>query len=225
MKSKKFVIPACLVTTRKEFIKRLEFARSVGNSLHVDVVDPNFVEGSALPVESWPVLDIDYCEAHLMVADPLPYLGKVKAKGATRAIVHVESTFDLEELVTEARVNDILLGFAVNPDTDLTVLRRFFAVSPYVQVMGIQPGKTGQKQQPHTALAVSYLVKLPYRLTITVDGGVNLENIAELRAAGADFAVVTTAIYQHDDWHDSYSALLENVTNVVTARLSSKGLK
>jgi len=212
MKSKNFVIPACLVTTREEFIKHVEFAKSVGNSLHVDVIDANFVDGRALPVESWPTLDIGYAEAHLMVRQPLPYLSQLKTKGVTRAIIHVESEFDLEELVTEARVNDILLGFAVNPETDLTTLRRFFAVSSYIQVMGIHPGKTGQPQLPNTALAVSYLGKLPYRLNITVDGGVNLDNIGELRRSGASNVVATTAIYETGDWKENFDKLTAEVS-------------
>ena len=212
MRSKNFVIPACLVATREEFIKHIDFARKVGNSLHVDIVDPEFVEGNSLPIEGWPVIDIEYCEGHLMVTDPLPYLSKVKSRGITRAIIHVESHFDLDELATEARVNDILLGFAVSPETDLTTLRRFFSVSPYVQIMGIHPGKTGQEQLPNTALAVSYLNKQPYRLTITVDGGVNLENISELKHAGADFVVATTAIYEKGDWKENYEELLVKMT-------------
>src|SRR5690349_5900020 len=195
MRSKNFVIPACLVNTREEFIKRIEFARSVGDSFHVDVIDPNFVDGLALPLESWPLIDIYYCEAHLMVKQPLPYLSQLKAKGVTRAIIHVEADFDLEELVTEARVNDIVLGFAVNPETDLTTLRRFFAASSYIQVMGIHPGRTGLPQLPHTVLAVSYLNKLPQRLSITVDGGVSVDNIAQLYQAGASFVVATSAIF------------------------------
>lgn len=212
MRSKNFVIPACLVTTKGEFTKHIEFARKVGNSLHVDIVDPNFVEGNSLPVQDWPIIDIEYCEAHLMVSDPLQYLSKAKAKGVTRAIIHVESTFDLDELVTEARVNDILLGFAVSPETDLTTLRRFFSVSPYIQVMGIHPGRTGQSQLPNTSLAVSYLNKQPYRLTITVDGGVNLENISELKHAGADYVVATTAIYEKGDWKENYQELLKKAS-------------
>jgi len=208
MKSKNFVIPACLVSNREEFIKRVEFAKSVGNAIHLDVIDPKFVDGSAMPIEAWPDVDIEYAEAHLMVRQPLTYLSQLKAKGITRAIVQVESDFDLDELVTEARINDILLGFAVNPETDLGTLRRFFSVSQYVQVMGINPGKVGQTQLPHTALAVSYLSKLPYRLTVTADGGVNLNNIASLRQAGASYVDVSSAIYAEDDWQSSFKALM-----------------
>ena len=211
MKSKNFIIPACLVTTREEFIKHVEFARSVGNSLHVDLIDPNFVQGQSLPVTDWPIIDIEYSEAHLMVDDPISHLSKIKSRGITRAIVHVESHFDLDELVTEARVCDIILGFTVNPETDLTSLRRFFAVSSYVQVMGVNPGKTGQDQLPHTALAVAYLNKQPYRLTITVDGGVNQDNIAVLKEAGADVVVATAAIYGRGDWQENYQQLLGKI--------------
>ncbi len=214
MKSRNFIIPACLVTSKEDFVEHVEFARKAGNSLHVDIVDPDFVDGESLPVQDWPLIDIEYCEAHLMVKNPLPYLAVIKAKDVTRAIIHVESDFDLEEVVTEARVNDILLGFAVSPETDLTTLRRFFAISSYVQVMGIHPGKTGQTQLPHTALAVSYLNKQPYRLTISVDGGVNSDNIGELKQAGADFVVATTAIYKQGDWIVNYQTLLGKVENV-----------
>lgn len=214
MRSKNFIIPACLVTNIKEFTKRLEFARKVGNSFHIDVIDRDFVSGEAMTVDKWPLIDIEYAEAHLMVKRPVAYLAPLKTKGVTRAIVHVESEFDLEELATEARVNDILLGFAVNPETDLTSLRRFFAISQYIQVMGVTPGQVGQSQLPHTALAVSYLHKQPYRLTITVDGGVSLDNVAALHQAGADNTICSAALYLKGEWQENYSQLLKKVDNV-----------
>ncbi len=214
MKSKQFVIPACLVTNKEEFDKRIEFAREVGNSFHVDVIDHDFVSGEAMAVSSWPLIDIEYVEAHLMVKSPVAYLAPLKTKGVTRAIVHVESQFDLEELATEARVNDILLGFAVNPDTDLTILSKYFAISNYIQVMGVIPGRVGQPQLPQTALAVSYLHKLPNRLTITVDGGVNPDNIAEMRSSGADNVVCSAALYELGDWPENYQVLIEKANNV-----------
>lgn len=214
MKSKNFIIPACLVTNKGDFTKRLEFARKVGNSFHIDVIDRDFVAGEAMSVDKWPLIDIEYAEAHLMVKSPVAYLAPLKTKGVTRAIVHVESEFDLEELATEARVNDILLGFAVNPDTDLTTLPKYFVISNYIQVMGVTPGKIGQPQQPQTALAVSYLHKLPNRLTITVDGGVNIDNIAEMRSSGADNVVCSAALYERGQWPENYQVLLEKTENV-----------
>jgi len=207
MKSRSQIIPASLVETKEELIERIKFACKTSNSLHIDVIDKQFSPGSALDVEKWPLIDLEYSEAHLMVKKPLNYLPQLKVKGVTRAILHVESDFDLEEVATEARVNDILLGFAVNPETDLTTLRKYFSHSTYIQVMGVSPGYVGQEQLPQTTLAVSYLKKLPYRLTITVDGGVTTENAGELIQAGADYLICSKALYHIGDWQDNYNQL------------------
>lgn len=209
MRSKHEIIPGDLVTTVEDFIKRLEFARAVGNSIHADVLDGQFVEGEGLAVKDWPMLDIEYAEAHLMVNDPLSFLSAVKAKGATRAIVHVEAQFDPTELKNKARELDLLLGFAVNPETDLSKLHRFFEVSNYIQVMGVHPGRTGQSYQEQTPLAVSYLRRLPNHLIISVDGGVGPENIQALRQAGAHYFVASSSLYSEGEWQDNYQQLLD----------------
>ena len=209
MKSKNPIIPGDLVTTITSFNKRIEFAGTVGNSIHIDVVDSGFADGRCLKVESWPVINIDYSEAHLMVREPIGYFPLLKEKKITRAIIHVESDFNLEDLQFAARQNDILLGFAVNPDTDLNRVKPFLAVSNYVQVMGIYPGKTGQPYLSQTPLAVSYFRNLQQRLTITVDGGVSLENIPELRQAGADYFVASSSIYDQGNWAENYQQLME----------------
>lgn len=208
MRSRNPVIPGDLVTTEAAFVERLEFAKRVGNSIHADVVDGTFVEGEGLAVSDWPLLEIDYAEAHLMVRQPINYLRAVKEKGATRAMVHVESDFDLEELKTQARELDLLLGFVVNPETDLSKLVKYIAVSNYFQVMGIQPGRTGQPFLEHTPLAVTYLRRLPHHLVISVDGGVGPQNIKALQTAGANFFIASSSIYDRGDWQENYQSLL-----------------
>lgn len=207
MKSRSRIIPASLVDRAEDLVKRIDFARTTSSSLHVDVIDGKFCPGEAIDISKWPLIDLEYVEAHLMVAEPLDYLSILKSKGVTRAIVHVESEFDVEELATEARVNDILLGFAVNPDTDLTSLRKYFTHSSYIMIMGVKPGYVGQEQLVQTGLAVSYLKKLPYRLIISVDGGVTSENIANLSQNGADYFVCSSALYHNGDWQENYQKL------------------
>lgn len=212
MRSKYPIIPGCLVLSAENFIRRLEFSKAAGNSIHVDVVDNDFVKGHTLPIEQWPRLDIEYAEAHLMVRYPTKMLPALKKAGVTRAIIHVESIFDLDELAEVAKSHDILLGFAVNPDTDLHTVRPYLAISNYVQVMGVTPGKTGQRQVTQTNTAVSYFKSLPSRLTITVDGGVNATNIANLKSSGADYFIASSALYDRGEWLDNYHDLLEKIT-------------
>ncbi len=211
MKSKTPIIPAALVTNEQAMLERLEFARKNSDSIHIDVIDGQFCDGATLPVEQWPELNIGYAEAHLMVKEPLNYLEKIRAKGVTRALVHVESDFNVEKLVNEARRVDVLLGFAINPDTDLEKLRPLYNVSSYFQIMGVHPGRIGQVMLDTTPLAIAYVRRTSsnHRLTITVDGGVTVEHIAALKKAGADHFVSSAAIYEGEkSWQENYDELM-----------------
>ncbi len=215
MKNRSPIIPGNLTKTAEEFSKRLDFACQYVDSIHIDVADGKFVDVESLPIAEWPKIEIGYAEAHLMVQKPVLFLSELKAAGIMRAIIHIESYFDLDELVEEAKANDILLGFAVSPDTDLEYLKPFFEVSNYIQVMGIVPGKTGQKMLDQTHLAVSYLRRLPSRrLTLTVDGGVHLEQIEPLIKSGANFLVSSSGIYDRGDWEKNYVKLMKKVDDV-----------
>ncbi len=212
MKARLPVIPGDLTTTQTEFVKRLNFARDEADAIHIDVADGQFVAAQTFPIEEWPPLSIGYAEAHLMVRNPIPLLEKLKKIGVTRSIVHIESFFDPEELVNHAREIDMLLGFAINPDTDLDHLRSFFELSNYIQVMGIQPGATGQTMLGQTPATVSYLRRVPHRrLTITVDGGVHPQTIENLFRVGANYVVASSAIYDEGDWKGNYQKLVSQV--------------
>jgi ribulose-phosphate 3-epimerase len=211
MRSKSPIIPAVLTNSVDVFSQHLDFAREVGNSIHIDVIDNDFCQGKTLAIKDWPELSIEYAEAHLMVRHPFSYLADLAAKKVTRAIVHIESDFDLIELADQARRLDILLGWAVNPDTDLDKLRNFYPISNYVQLMGVYPGRTGQPLVETVYLAIRYLAKNPSRrLIVSVDGGVSLETAPKLIAAGADYLVSSSAIFQKGNtWQDNYKQLKE----------------
>lgn len=212
MKSNSPIIPAALVISKNEMKKHLDFARETSNSIHIDVMDGKFSNGDTLAVKDWPEIDLGYSEAHLMVENPLHYFEDIKEKGVTRAIIHVESTFDEDEIVTKAKQLDLLLGFAVNPDTDLEKLRKYYKISNYFQVMGVHPGKIGQEMEETTSMAISYIRRISSnrRLIISVDGGVTKQNIPELKKNGANYFISSAAIYNNEkSWHDNYNELLE----------------
>lgn len=215
MRSHSPIIPAIFSDNPKIFRERLDFAQKTTHSAQFDILDGIFCRGDEnLDFEAWPNFQLEYSEAHLMVKKPLEYLEKLAEKKITRAIVHVESDFDLTQLRSRARELDLLLGFAINPDTDLIDVRRFFDVSNYIQVMGVNPGHTGQAMLETTIPAVSYLKRsTTHRLYITVDGGVTLENILPLRTAGADFFVTTNALFGQGEARANYQALEQALTS------------
>lgn len=213
MRSRSPIIPAIFSDNPSIFKERLEFAETVVRAAQFDVLDGEFCRGDDnMAMEAWPKFNLEYSEAHLMVKHPIDYLEKLAAKKITRALVHVESEFNLEELRTKARELDILLGFSINPDTDLAKLRQYFEVSNYIQLMGVVPGHTGQRMLDTTVSAVSYLKRIPnQRLYIVVDGGVTAENARELVDAGANFLVATTALFSSGDPKENYEKILASL--------------
>lgn len=207
--SRQPIIPAVLDTSESEFAKKLEFARKVG-AAHLDVIDQGFVDGAALPIDRWPSIDdIEYTEAHLMVERPIEFLEKLAQKGIGRAIIHIESEFDLEQLQQKARELDILLGYAINPDTDLLKVKPLLNTHAYIQLMGVNPGHANQEMIDLTPMAVNYIQKSTVRqIFISVDGGVTEHNIPKLRRAGAQYFVSTHALFASDNWQENYDRLL-----------------
>src|SRR5690348_16723098 len=120
------IILSILSAQMAEFAERLDIARKTTKAVHLDVIDNDFCEGRTLPIDEWPKLNIDYSEAHLMVKNPLALLEQLAKQKVIRVIVHIESNFDAAELSRRAKELDLLLGFAVNPDTDLDRLRSFY---------------------------------------------------------------------------------------------------
>lgn len=212
MRSGAPIIPAVLTSDSGEFARRLDFAVNQIKAVHLDVIDNDFVLGDSLPIEKWGRIKCRYSEAHLMVRRPMEYLERLKSVGVTRALVHTGSQFDLYELSRRARELDILLGFVVDLDTDLSHLSQFFGQTQYFQVMGVVPGATGRSQDSQTVPAVTYLSHVPkQRLTISVDGGVTRENLSGLKAAGAQYFVASTAIFGTTDWVANYQELMSVV--------------
>jgi len=209
------IVPAVFATSPEVFKQRLAFAESTAGAVHIDVIDGEFCPGATLPLEHWPPVTSSYSEVHLMVKRPLEYFAQLAEKKITRVIVHVESQFDVEELHRQAKSLDLLLGLAINPDTDLDRLRPYYELTSYIQIMGVHPGRTGQAFLEPARLAVSYLKHLPNRrLLLSVDGGVTAENITSLKDAGAHYFVTTHAIFDHANWQKGLDSLIAQIKEV-----------
>ena len=78
--------------------------------------------------------------------------------------------------------------------------------------MGVHPGYSGQAYIPETAERVRRLRELlPPAIHIQVDGGIGIENVRELREAGADLFVAGSSVFAHEDPVAAYRELAEAV--------------
>jgi ribulose-phosphate 3-epimerase len=190
-------------------------ARAGVTMLHVDVMDGRFVPNLTLGppvVRSLRAATKLALDCHLMVEDPDRLLADFIDAGADMISVHVEACRHLHRTVTAIRGAGRQAGVVLNPATPLHTLDEILPDVDYVLLMSVNPGWGGQSFIPRVLDKVAALRRrlddagLSARLE--VDGGVTLENIASIAAAGADILVAGNAVFAGGDPRGKAAALL-----------------
>lgn len=173
---------------------------------HLDVMDGSFVPNISfgLPViEQIRKATTKVCDVHLMIVHPEKYIEAFKKAGADILTVHYEACPNLSATLAQIKALGMKAGVAINPDTDIQVLKAFIAEMDLVCVMSVFPGFGGQKfiegtYERVTALK-SIILDAGVNTLIEIDGGVTAENAKALIAAGADVLVAGTTVFKATD--------------------------
>jgi len=172
--------------------------------LHFDVMDGNFVPnitfGADLVRALRPLTDLPF-DAHLMVTEPDLIGSQVIEAGANRVSIHPEVSGHLQRSLAYLRELGAQPGVAVNPATPLEMIEWVLDDVDYVLLMSVNPGFSGQSFIPAArrkiAALAEMIAKSSREVTITVDGGVEPDNIAELARLGADDFISGGTIFYH----------------------------
>jgi ribulose-phosphate 3-epimerase len=176
--------------------------RGGASILHVDVMDGHFVPNITigLPVVKSIAratqLPID---AHLMISEPGRYAEQFVRAGATMVSVHVEAEPHLHRTLMSIKGAGAQAGVALNPATPLGHLEEALHFVDYVLVMSVNPGFGGQQFIPTAIDKLRRLRRIiderRLNVRLEVDGGIDLENIGAVAAAGAEIIVAGSAIF------------------------------
>lgn len=175
--------------------------------LHIDVMDGHFVPNLTFgpPLvnalrnrEPDAVLDV-----HLMVAEPEKWVIPFRDAGADALTIHAEATIHLHRTMQQIRATGALCGVAINPATPISVLGHVGDLLDIVLVMTVNPGFGGQKFIPAAAEKVAQLAQWRdengFDFRISVDGGVDANNIKGLVMDGASILVAGSSVFGHAD--------------------------
>lgn len=170
--------------------------------LHVDVMDGHFVPNITigLPVvKSLAAATRLPIDAHLMISDPGRYAEQFVAAGARMVSVHVEADAHLHRTLMAIKGAGAQAGVAINPATPLGALEEAIGFADYVLIMSVNPGFGGQRFITPVLQKVRRLRQMlderRSNARIEIDGGIDLNNIAEVVAAGAEILVAGSAIF------------------------------
>jgi ribulose-phosphate 3-epimerase len=206
-----------------EEIARVE--RGGASMLHLDVMDGHFVPNLTIGppvVESLRKTTRLHFDVHLMIESPERYIAPFARAGANSISVHCEACRHLDAVLGVIRAEGAMAGVVLNPGTPVEALEDILEVADYVLLMSVNPGFGGQKLIPYVLDKVRRLDRMrrekKLALPIEIDGGVDLENLAEVVRAGCDWIVTGSAVFHSPDPEATVREMREIAANATAVR-------
>jgi ribulose-phosphate 3-epimerase len=181
--------------------------RAGADMIHFDVMDGHFVPNLSIGIpvlESLRKVTRLPLDAHLMIDNPERYVEVFVKAGANSVSVHAEVCKDIPAMAKRLHDLGARASVGVNPETDVQRVLPFAEHLDMILIMSVHPGFGGQEFIP-AALEKLRAVRRELdrrglKVDIEIDGGVKLDNIAEVKAAGANVFVSGSGIFGQGDY-------------------------
>jgi ribulose-phosphate 3-epimerase len=191
--------------------------------IHFDVMDNHYVPNLTIGPMICKALRSHGITApidvHLMVRPVDRIIGDFIEAGATYITFHPEATDHIDRSLQLVRSGGCKTGLVFNPTTPLSYLDYSLDKLDMVLLMSINPGFGGQEFIPATldklVQARKILDACENEVRLEIDGGVKVDNIAEIAKAGADTFVAGSAIFGSQDYANTIQAMRNQLASVV----------
>jgi ribulose-phosphate 3-epimerase len=176
--------------------------------IHFDVMDNHYVPNltiGPLVCEALRKAGVKApIDVHLMVSPVDAIVTDFAKAGATNISFHPEATYHVDRTIQHIRDAGCKPGLVFNPATSLSWLDYVIDKIDIILLMSVNPGFGGQKFIPETLLklaeARARIDASGRDIRLEIDGGVKIDNAAEIAKAGADTFVAGSAIFQSKDY-------------------------
>lgn len=190
--------------------------------VHFDVMDNHYVPNLSFgPMVCKALRDHGITapiDVHLMVKPVDRLIEEFIKVGASGISIHPESTDHVDRSLAMIKDAGLRAGLVFNPGSSLEVLEYVADKVDLVLLMSVNPGFGGQKFIPSTLPKLektrALLDRLAPQARLQVDGGINVDNIAEAARAGADTFVAGSAIFNQPDYAAVIKTMRERLAEV-----------
>lgn len=193
--------------------------------IHFDVMDNHFVPNLTMGSMFCKALR-DYgitapIDVHLMVSPVEELITSFTKAGATNISIHPEATIHLDRSIQLIKDHGCSAGIVLNPATPLDYLDYIIDKIDIILLMSVNPGFGGQSFIPSTLKKLQQtrkrIIESGRDIRLEVDGGVKVDNIAEIAKAGADMFVAGSAIFGEPDYKAVIDAMRQQLAGVTHA--------
>ena len=193
--------------------------------IHFDVMDNHYVTNLTFgpmvcqAIKPYAAVPID---VHLMV-EPVDEMINAFAKaGADIITFHPEASKHVDRSLNLIKTAGCQAGVVLNPASPISLLEEVLDNVDVILLMSVNPGFGGQSFIPSTlkkirkvrAIIDEYTRDSKRSIRLEVDGGIKIDNIAQIAAAGADTFVAGSAIFGHSDYSKQISAMRAQLAEI-----------
>ena len=190
--------------------------------VHFDVMDNHYVPNLTIgplvcsALRSFGIKEI--IDVHLMIKPVDRIIPDFAEAGADYITFHPEASDHVDRTVNLIRESGCKPGLVLNPASSLTYLDNCLDSIDMILLMSVNPGFGGQKFIDSTLNKISkvrsLIDKVGKDIRLEVDGGINIDNIAEVAKAGADTFVAGSAIFNSDDYAKTIKSMKDKLQSI-----------
>lgn len=178
--------------------------------LHLDIMDGIFVNNISLQYNECNEIRNLFkipLDIHLMVQNPIDYVADFKNLKPKYISFHIE-TNDIDKCIDYVKKSNILVGLAINPNTEIEKILPYLEIVDLILVMSVEPGYGGQAFINSSLERINYLneyrTKNNLKFKIEVDGGINIDNIKQINS---DIIVIGSGITDSDNYKEQVNRI------------------
>ena len=173
--------------------------------IHIDVMDGHFVPNLTIGpevIKKLRPLTKKIFDVHLMISPVDNFIKDFSDAGADIITFHPEATPNISNTINLIKKEGKKVGISLKPKSQIELIEKYIKDVDLVLVMSVEPGFGGQKFMPEvlekTKQIKELIDKKNLNIEIEIDGGINFENCALAKKAGANVLVSGSTIFKQN---------------------------
>ena len=192
------------------------------DTIHFDVMDMHYVPNLSFgPMVCRALRDAGITatiDVHLMVESPQHLITPFAEAGADIISFHPDTVTDVAAVLAQIKENQMQAGLVFNPDQELLIETDWLDQLDMILLMSVFPGFGGQSFMPSVLPKIQqtrqFINASGRDIILAVDGGVKVDNIAQIAAAGANYFVIGSGLFLTNDYRQRVLELQQALSDV-----------